>query len=129
MHDILRTRTSVTLVLITAAALGGTALWAADSSGSAGKQAFAQCAACHSTDGSNGLGPTLKGIVGRPSASVPGFAYSNAMKRAHLTWTAANLDSYIANPQAVVPGNAMPYAGMSDAAERAALINYLSTLK
>ena len=95
----------------------------------AGEQVFAQCAACHSTDGTNGVGPTLKGVVGRASASVPGFAYSNAMKRAQLQWTAEELDKYIANPQAAVPGNVMPYAGMPDATERAALIAYLATLK
>jgi cytochrome c len=94
-----------------------------------GEQVFSECAACHSRDGGPGLGPTLKGVVGRPSASVPGFTYSNAMKRAQLTWTADNLDKYIADPQHVVPGNAMPYAGMSDAAARAALVAYLATLK
>ena len=30
----------------------------------AGKKAFAQCSVCHSTDGTNGVGPTLQGIVG-----------------------------------------------------------------
>jgi cytochrome c len=95
----------------------------------AGAQAFGECAACHSTDGSNGVGPTLKGIVGRASASMPGFAYSGPMKHAQLRWTAEQLDKYIANPQGVVPGNVMPYAGMSDAGKRAALVAYLATLK
>lgn len=94
-----------------------------------GQKAFEQCAACHSTDGSAGVGPTLKGIVGRPSASIAGFPYSAAMKRAHLQWTPEQLDKWIANPQEVVPGNAMPYAGMADAAQRKALIAYLAGLK
>ena len=87
-----------------------------------GERAFAECAACHSVDGSPGVGPTLKGIVGRASASVPGFAYSGAFRRARLQWTPA-LDKYVADPQSVVPGNVMPYAGMSDPAQRAALIS------
>jgi len=95
----------------------------------AGASVFTECAACHSTDDTNGVGPSLKGVVGRNSASVPGFAYSNAMKRAKLQWTAAQLDKYIASPQIVVPGNTMPYAGMTDATRRSALIAYLSTLK
>jgi cytochrome c len=95
----------------------------------AGDSAFTECSACHSTDGSNGLGPSLKGIVGRKSASAPGFAYSAAMKRAQLTWTPAELDKYITNPQNAIPGNAMPYAGMADANQRKALIAYLQTLK
>src|SRR5689334_8571493 len=114
------------------AALAATALVARAAPAAAqstGAQLFGQCAACHSTDGTNGLGPTLKGILGRESASVPGFAFSGAMKRAHLRWTAEQLDAYIANPQAVVPGNAMPYAGMTDGEQRAALIAYLATLK
>ena len=94
-----------------------------------GQQAFGECAACHSADGTPGVGPTLKGIVGRTSASIAGFAYSSALKRAQLQWTAEQLDKYIANPQAAVPGNTMPYAGMDDANERSALIAYLSTLK
>jgi cytochrome c len=94
-----------------------------------GARAFSECAACHSTDGTNGVGPSLKGIVGRGSGSAPGFAYSNAMKHAQLQWSAAQLDKYIANPQAVVPGNTMPYTGMADAAQRTALITYLATLK
>jgi cytochrome c len=100
-----------------------------DAASANGQQAFMQCVACHSTDGSAGVGPTLKGIVGRASAAVPGFPYSPAMKRAHRTWTADELDKYIANPQAAVPGNTMPYTGMSDATQRAALIQYLETLK
>ena len=99
---------------------------AADDSG---KQAFAQCVACHSIDGSASVGPTLKGIVGRQSASVPGFPYSPAMKRTHWVWTADELNKYIANPQATVPGNTMPYTGMTDATQRSALISYLETLK
>ncbi len=94
-----------------------------------GQQLYAQCAACHSTTGANGVGPTLKGIVGRASASVPGFAYSEAMKRAQLKWTGGELDKYLENPQALVPGNTMPYPGMKDPAQRAALIAYLLTLK
>ena len=50
------------------------------------------------------------------------------MKKSNLTWTAQNLDAYIADPQQKVPGNHMPYSGMSDAQERAALIAYLQSL-
>lgn len=95
-----------------------------------GRQLFQACAACHSTQpGGAGLGPSLAGIVGRPAASVPGFTYSHAMKNAHLTWTQQKLLQYLADPQAVVPGNRMPYAGMPDANDRAALAAYLGTLK
>ena len=123
-----RPKSSITFhacILLAAATFGPAVTRAA----APGEQAFAECAACHSVDGSNGVGPTLKGVVGRHSASVPGFAYSNAFKRAQLTWTPEQLDKYVADPQAVVPGNVMPYAGMSDPAQRAALIAYLATLE
>ena len=47
------------------------------------------------------------------------------MKRSGITWTAKTLDEFIADPQKMVPGNRMPYAGMPDARERADLIAYL----
>lgn len=91
---------------------------------------FAPCAACHSTKpAQNRLGPTLFGIVGRPKASVAGFAYSPAMKAQKGVWSAAELDAYIANPRAKVPGSRMIYAGMPDAARRAKLIAWLKTQK
>ncbi len=94
-----------------------------------GRKAYQECAACHATtQGTNGVGPSLFGVVGRKAASVAGFNYSSAMKKSNLTWAAQNLDVYIANPQQKVPGNHMPYSGMSDAQERAALITYLESL-
>jgi cytochrome c len=91
--------------------------------------AFNQCSVCHSVDGSNGTGPTLKGIIGRRAGSVPGFRYSRAMKSAAITWDASALDRYLTDPQALVPGNVMPFSGVSDGAQRAAIIAYLKTLR
>jgi cytochrome c len=91
---------------------------------------FAQCAACHTVaPGQNRLGPSLYKIVGRPKASVPGFAYSSAMRAQKGVWTEAELNAYIANPRAKVPGNRMVYAGMSDPAKRARLIAWLKSIK
>lgn len=90
---------------------------------------FAACAVCHSIDGSLGTGPTLKGVVGRQSGTVPGFRYSRAMKSAGVTWDAATLDRYLADPQSVVPGNVMPFSGVQDSGERAKIIAYLTSLR
>jgi cytochrome c len=90
---------------------------------------FNQCAICHSIDGSNGTGPTLQGLIGRRSGTVPGFRYSRAMKSAALVWDEASLDRYLTNPQELVPGNIMPFAGVADAAQRAEIIAYLRTLR
>jgi cytochrome c len=92
--------------------------------------AFAQCMSCHSVEaGKNMIGPSLHGVVGRQAASLPGYAYSPALKGAGLTWNAATLDTWIAGPMKLVPGTKMTYAGMADPAKRKALIDWLATQK
>ncbi len=91
-------------------------------------EVFDQCAVCHATDGSNGTGPTLKGLFGRRAGSVPGFRYSRAMRSAGVVWDAAALDDYLRSPQDFIPGNVMPFAGVPDPSERAGLIAYLRSL-
>jgi cytochrome c len=90
---------------------------------------FNECAVCHSIDGSNGTGPTLQRLIGRRSGTVPGFRYSRAMKSAAIVWDDMSLDRYLTNPQELVPGNIMPFAGVADAAQRAEIIAYLRTLR
>ena len=88
-----------------------------------------QCSICHSPlDGKNMVGPTLFGIVGRKSGTVPGFHYSEANKAAGIIWNADILDKYLTSPRDVVPGTIMPYPGLKDAKQRADLIAYLETL-
>lgn len=97
----------------------------------AGERAFEKCYACHSVDPADkgADGPMLRGIVGRKVAALPGYAYSAAM-RAYAAdgkaWSRDRLDAYLADPQAVVPHNAMSFFGMPDAQERAALIAWLA---
>jgi cytochrome c len=86
---------------------------------------FQQCAICHSVDGRNGTGPTLKGIIGRRSGTVPGFRYSRAMKGAAIVWDEASLDRYLADPQGLIPGNIMPFSGIAEGPVRAGIIAYL----
>jgi cytochrome c len=95
----------------------------------AGRQVYAQCAACHSIDGSARTGPTLKGIFGRKAGMVVGFRYSRAMQRANIVWDDKSLDAYLDRPQQEVPGNTMPFAGIADAKQRADLVAYLQTLR
>jgi cytochrome c len=90
---------------------------------------FTACAVCHSTDGSEGTGPTLKGVVGRTSGTVAGFRYSRAMKSAGITWDAVALERYLADPQGLVPGNVMPFAGVEQGEARARIVAYLMALR
>jgi cytochrome c2 len=95
----------------------------------AGERAYLKCYSCHSvTSGETLEGPDLAGIVGAPIAARPGFDYSPAFIRfakANPVWTEELLDRFIADPEAVVPGTSMAFAGVGDPAERAAIIAYL----
>ena len=91
--------------------------------------AFAACAACHSADGTNGLGPSLKGVYGRKAGTAAGFRYSPAMKKAATVWDDKSLDGFLADTQKAIPGNVMPFPGEPDAKQRAEIIDYLKTVK
>ena len=109
--------------------LGATPARAADPV--AGEAAYkAQCGLCHPiVPNKNLAGPSLFGIVGRPSGSVAGFRYSAANAGAHVTWTAETLDAFLKAPREAMPGTTMLYAGLRDDARRADLIAYLETLR
>jgi cytochrome c len=111
-------------VIVTTIAPGSTALAAPTQGETLFKQ---RCATCHTiVPGASKLGPPLKGVVGAKAAVTPGYAFSAALKASGLTWTAANLDRYLAKPTVVVPGTKM-VIGVPDAGQRAAIIDYLST--
>jgi cytochrome c len=87
----------------------------------------ARCVACHSAD-FNGVGPAHRGVFGRLAGTAKGYAgYSAALKRSGLVWTEANLDRWLADPEALVPGQAMGIS-VADASERADVIAFLRTL-
>ncbi|MDZ4306945.1 c-type cytochrome [Allopontixanthobacter sp.] len=117
------------------AMLAAPAVISAQTSGAAqpvsGERAFQKCYACHSLDEQEvgAQGPSLNEIVGRAVAAEPGYPYSLAMRnyaRRQPRWTRAALDAFLTNPQEVVPENDMGFFGISDPAERAALIDYLA---
>ena len=119
------------IVLTSAAALAllsGAALAQSDVSPDEARLAFNNhCRQCHVTnEGDHRLGPSLHNVVGREAGAAPGFPYSSAMEASSVVWDEENLDRYIENPDAVVPGNNMkPYAGITDAEERAKIIAHL----
>lgn len=91
-----------------------------------GKQQFAKCGMCHTLEpGKTTIGPSLAGIVGRKSASQAGYNYSKAMQALGIVWTPQNIDKYITNPRAMVPGGKMVFAGLPKPEDRANLIAYL----
>lgn len=99
----------------------------------AGERAYQKCYSCHAIEpGKNDLaGPSLYAIVGRPVASVDGFAYSAAIRRfaaGNPRWTRDLIDRYAENPEDLVPGTMMAFHGMPDPNERRALVDYLASL-
>lgn len=93
-----------------------------------GKELFLTCVACHNeTD--DAIGPNLRGVYGRKSASREDFRYSGPMQRANLTWDAATLRAYLIDPQAKVKGNRMPFGGVGSPSDADDLVAYLQTYK
>lgn len=89
-----------------------------------GEQVYARCAACHAL-AFDRVGPHHCGLLGRRAGSVPGFAYSSAMRNSGFIWDEKTLDRFLAQPMKTLPGTAMTYAGISDPKERSDLIAYL----
>ena len=123
-----RSSTTAGLLLIKVLLASSSALAAGDPT--AGEKVFAsRCAVCHATTpGGNKIGPSLAGIVGSKSGTVPGFNFSAAMKDANITWDDANLDKFLANPAGFVHGTKM-FVNLPNETDRQNVIAYLNTLK
>jgi len=96
-----------------------------------GERAVGSCKACHTFEkgGANKVGPHLYDVYGRPKASIEGFGYSAAMKaRSSEKWEADQLDGFLKNPKAYMPGTIMAFAGLGRADTRADVIAYIDTL-
>jgi cytochrome c len=87
------------------------------------------CRTCHTMEeGDHRLGPSLHDMVGREAGSLPEYDYSDAMRSSSVVWDEENLERFIEDPDAVVPGNNMkPYSGIADPEVRAAIVDYLAT--
>jgi len=89
------------------------------------------CLSCHAIAADEPAleGPTLWGVVGRRIASAADFEYSAALRRQEGAWDRAKLDRFLAAPQAFAPGTQMTLGGVRNAADRAAVIDFLETLR
>jgi len=96
-----------------------------------GENLFTPCRACHSLDPADqGLpGPNLAGLIGRKVGGDEAFDYSPVLRKARddgLRWDAERLGRFLADPAEMFPGLWMSIRGVEDAADRSALVRFLS---
>ncbi len=119
-------------VAVMALALLGLPLLAHAQSAAEGEAFFKRtCASCHTVtpDVRATAGPGLYGVVGRKAGSAK-FNYSDALQAANskgTVWTAGNLDTFLTDPQKMLPGTYMPIT-VPNKGDRANVIAYLSSL-
>jgi cytochrome c len=96
-----------------------------------GAAAAKVCQTCHTFEknGPNRVGPNLYDIVGdKKGEGRGGFNFSAAMKAKGGTWTDQDLNQFLTNPKAFIPGTAMGFAGIQKDSQRADVIDYLHSL-
>ena len=88
----------------------------------------AKCIGCHAI-ACHRAGPKLEALFGRQAGSVPDFTdYSDALKQSGIVWSEKTLDAFLTNPNAMVPGTLMAYAGkIEDAQKRRDVIDFLKS--
>jgi cytochrome c len=96
--------------------------------GDHGAEVFRACVACHSlgAEQANRAGPTLAGIFGRRIATLPGYHFSEALKRLDIVWTPETVSRlFEIGPSAYTPGTKMPEQRIGSDQDRAALVKFL----
>jgi len=119
--------------IVASGVLALVALWtvqpsqAAGQGGQDGKSLFEKrCSGCHALDADH-EGPRLRGVFGRPAATVKTFKYSEALQKAKVTWDETALDKWLTDTESIVPDNDMGFR-VPKQEERAAIISYLKSL-
>jgi cytochrome c len=96
--------------------------------GDPGAEVFRACVACHTLNAADGMraGPTLAGIFGRRIATLPGYNFSEALKKLDIVWTPETVSKlFEVGPMAYTPGTKMPEQQIGSAEDRAALMKFL----
>ena len=120
-------RSHASSIVILASFLAASQSLAAEGNAARGQRLFGACAACHSMQPDQSMtGPSLAGLWNRKAGSLTSFTrYSPALQSANIVWNDKTLDDWISDPQHLVPGNEMMFAGIKDARERADLLAFL----
>jgi cytochrome c len=97
--------------------------------GDHGAEIFRACVACHTLSDKEvqRAGPTLAGLYGRKIASLPGYRFSDALKRMDIVWTPETVAKlFEIGPNAFTPGTKMPEQHIGSAEDRRALTDFLA---
>jgi cytochrome c len=97
--------------------------------GEHGAEVFRACIACHTLSEKDGIraGPTLAGIFGRKIASLPGYDFSEALKKLNIVWTPETVARlFEIGPMAYTPGTKMPEQRIGSPEDRKALTDFLA---
>lgn len=97
--------------------------------GDHGADVFRACVACHTLSPNDGprAGPSLAGIFGRKIASLPGYNFSDALKKMDIVWTPETVAKlFEVGPMTYTPGTKMPEQRIGSAEDRKALTDFLA---
>ncbi len=122
-------KTCIKIGMLSAALVWSVSAYA-DGDAAHGEQLFKQCKICHSIgpNAKAGVGPEQNGVYGSKAGARAGYNFSAAMKEAGekgLVWNDANLDKFLENPKALVPGTKMVFPGLKNEKDRQDVIAYL----
>lgn len=97
--------------------------------GDRGAEVFRACVGCHTLtpDQGNKAGPTLSGLFGRRIATLPGYDFSEPLKKLDIVWTPETVSAlFEIGPAAYTPGTKMPEQVIGSAEDRKALVEFLA---
>jgi cytochrome c len=88
------------------------------------------CSACHTIEkgARRRVGPNLFGVAGARIAQKDSYPYSEAFRKADITWDDETLAEFLAAPAEVVPGTKMDWA-VKDTMQIADLISLLKSYR
>ena len=94
------------------------------------RQFMRKCSICHALDEQGGrkAGPSLYGVFGRSAGTLPGYRYSDVLKKSRIVWNADTIDQlFDLGPDHYIPGSKMPMQVIAGTKDREDLIAFIKT--